>query len=194
MGGIRQTASGLRRLPLLVWVGASAVVLIGLTGAFGGFAPALDHGRVARPGEEILLQRWHVHVDDAALVDDSLEGQEPDPRIRLTVRLEFLGTESECCLTDGMLEARYAGVVTDGPWAVYEELRSSNQDFDPDVPTTRVLDFPLDGPDVPPSAPETVDVVVRDERPSSSPLWATWIPSAAVATVELPVSDLRRRR
>lgn len=194
MSGIRRTRRGLRRLPLLVWVGALVAVLVGLTGALGGFAPALDHGRPIGAGEEITIQRWHVHVDDAVLVDDSYASNDPDPRIRVTLRLEFLGEASECCLSDRLLEVRYAGAVATNPWAVSEELRSATLDFDPDVATTRVLEFSVSDVTVPAPAPDTVEVVVRDERPGRSPLWPIWSASTAVASVELPVTDLRRRR
>lgn len=108
--------------------------------------------------------------------------------------MEFAGTKSECCLNDRMLTVRYAGASVDTPWAVYGELRSSDADFDPDVPTTRVLDFALEGVDVSQHVPETAEVVVRDERPNPSPFWGGWIASTAVASVEVPVADVRARR
>ena len=193
MSGFRRTTARLRRLPLLVWAGALVVVLIGLTAALGGFAPALDHGRPVAAGERITLQRRHLQIDDAVLVDDNYEGENPDPRIWLTVQVEFLGQESTCCMSDGLIEVRYAGAVADHASGVYGELRSPTLDFDPDVPTTRMLEFSVSDVAVPTPAPETVEVVVRDERPGTV-LWPIWSAGSAVATVELPVTDLRGRR
>ena len=190
MTDLERMAAALRRLPLLVWVGALVIVLGGLTAALGGFASAPDRGRPVEVGEEILLHRWRVHVDEAQLLDDTYQDQ--DPRIRLTVRLEFIGRETECCLSDGMLEVRYAGHTSADPLDVYTEPRSI-LGFDPDVPTTRPFDFRLMTSDLPAAPPDSVQVVVRDERPNRSLLWKTWVASHAVASVEVPCPDDRRR-
>jgi len=190
---VTRMAAGLRRLPLLVWVGALAIVLVGLTAALGGFAPAPDKGRPVAVGEEILLHRWRVHVDGAQLLDDTYENQPRDPRIRLTVRLEFVGEETECCLNDGMLEVRYAGYTADHPNVAYVEPRRTGG-FDPDVPTTQHFEFWLKTDDPLTTPPDSVEVVVRDERPSRSPLWKSWVVSHAVASVTVPCPDDRRRR
>ena len=191
MTDIKRLAAALRRLPLLVWVAALVIVMVGLTAAVGGFAPAPDRGRPVEAGEEILLHRWRVHVDEAQLLDDTY--QDRDPRIRLTVRMEFLGRQTECCLSDGMLEVRYAGHTSDDPLDVYTEPRSI-LGFDPDVPTTHLFDFRLLTSDLPAVPPGSVQVVVRDERPNRSPLWKSWVVSHAVASVEVPCPDERRRR
>ncbi|HYI58811.1 MAG TPA: hypothetical protein VEX66_11625 [Microlunatus sp.] len=190
---VTRTAARLRRLPLLVWVGALVIVLVGLTAALGGFAPAPDRGRPVEVGEEILLHRWRVHIDGAQLLDDTYENQARDPRIRLTVRLEFVGQESECCLNDGMLEVRYAGRTADHPNVAYIEPRRTGG-FDPDVPTTQHFDFYLKTEDPLATPPDSVEVVVRDERPNRSPLWKSWVVSHAVASVQVPCPDERRRR
>jgi hypothetical protein len=193
MAGVGQLGRRLRRLPLLAWVGALAIVLVGLTATLGGFAEAPDHGRPVGPGEEILLTRWRVHIDRATLIDETYDGQQPDPRIRLEVRLEFTGEQTECCLTDGVLEVRYAGRTQDNVIDDYGEPRSI-LGFDPGVVASHVLLFQLEPVELPAPVPDRVAVVVRDERPSRSPIWTGWQVSHAVASVDLPCPDERRRR
>jgi hypothetical protein len=183
----------LRRLPPAVWVAAVLVVAGGLIAALGGFAPGQDRGRAVAPGEQILLQRWHVSVERATLVDDSYPGSDPDPRLRIRLRTEFTGDKTLCCLSERMLEVRYAGQVVTRSWPADGELRSS-LGFDPGVEVTRVLEFPLEPERFPAAPPDRVQVVVRDERPSRSLILTDWAVAGAVATVELPCPDERARR
>ena len=177
----------------MLWVLAVLVVVTGLIGAFGGFAPSQDRGRVVPPGEQVLLQRWRVHVDRAALVDDSYPGSDPSPRLRIAVRTEFTGDETLCCLSERMLEVRYAGQVVTRNWPADGELRAS-LGFDPGVETSRTLEFPLDPGGFLAAPPDRVQVVVRDERPSRSVILTDWAVAGAVATVDLPCPDERERR
>lgn len=186
-------AARLRRLPPAVWVGAVLVVVTGLVAAFGGFAPGLDRGPVVAPGEQILLQRWRVHVDRAALVDDSYVGSEPRPRVRIRLRLEFIGHETICCQSERMIEVRYAGQAVTQNWPADGELRSS-LGFDPGVEVTVAADFPLAFEGFPATPPDRVEVVVRDERRSRSLILTEWVASDAAATVVLSCPDERVRR
>lgn len=183
----------LRRLPLLVWVAALVTVLVGLTAALGGLGSAPDRGWPVAPGEEILLTRWRIHVDRAALVDESYAGQQRDPRIRVELRIEFIADETECCLTDRMLEVRYAGRTSVHPLDDYRDPRSILH-FDPDVVAAHVLLFRIEPVDLPTPVPDRVEVVVRDERRTSSPIWSEWVAGYAAASVDLPCPDERRRR
>lgn len=193
MARVGRYSARLRLLPPALWVGALVVVLVGLTAAFGGFAPAPDRGRPVEAGEQILLQRWRIHVDHAVLVDHSLDGQDPAPRIQLVVRTEFTGDQTLCCLTEGLLEVRYAGRVATRVMTPSSEPRSI-LGFDPGVEVTRTLEFPIDPVDLPTPAPRRVEVVVRDERPSRSLILEDWVLAAAVATVEMNCPDERARR
>ena len=114
----------LRRLPSVVWLVAVLVVVTGLVAASGGFAPGRDRGRPTAAGEQILLQRWRVHVDRAALVDDSYPGSDPSPRLRVRLRTEFTGDETLCCLSERMIEVRYAGQTVTRHWSAPGELRT----------------------------------------------------------------------
>jgi hypothetical protein len=185
--------AALRRLPVAAWLLAVALALIGTVAVFGGFAPAPDRGRPVEVGEEIALQRWRVHVDRAALVDDSYEGQERDPRIRVSLRLEFVGAETECCLSEGLFEVRYAGQAVTRTLSSPGELRSA-LNHDPGVDTTRSLDFPLEAEALPGALPGRVEVVVRDERPGRSLILQEWVVTHAVAAVDLRCPDQRTRR
>lgn len=186
-------AARLRRLPPLVWVLAVLLLLSALVAAFGGFAPGQDRGRAVAPGEQILLQRWHLSVDHAALVDDSYAGSDPSPRLRIRLRTEFLGDETLCCLSERMVEVRYAGQAVTRSWPADGELRSS-LGFDPGVEVTRTLEFPLEPGGFLAAPPDRVQVVVRDERPSRSLILTEWAVTGAVATVDLPCPDERERR
>lgn len=186
-------AARLRRLPPVVLVLAVLLVVSGLVAVLGGFAPGQDRGRDATPGEQILLQRWRVHVDRAALVDDSYAGSEPRPRVRIRLRLEFIGHETICCLAERMVEVRYAGQVVTQNWPADGELRSS-LGFDPGVEVTVAADFPLAFEGLPATPPDRVEVVVRDERPSRSLILTDWAASDAAATVVLSCPDERVRR
>ncbi len=186
-------AGWLRRLPPLVWVTAVAVVAIGLTAALGGFAPAPDHGRPVEAGERVLTQRWQIRVDRAALIDDSYPGQDPDPRIRVWLRTRYTGDESLCCLTERMIEVRYAGQSLTRIWASPLDPRST-LGYDPDVEVARVLEFPLEHDVLPTTLPDRVEVVIRDERPSRSLILTDWVVAPALAEVDLACPDERSQR
>lgn len=123
-------AARLRGLPPLVWVVAVLIVVTGLVAACGGFAPGQDRGRPVAAGEQILLQRWRLQVDRAALVDDSYPGSDPAPRLQIRLRTEFTGHETLCCLSERMIEVRYGGQTVTRNWPAAGELRSG-LGFDP---------------------------------------------------------------
>lgn len=183
----------LRRLPSVVWLVAVLVVVTGLVAASGGFAPGRDRGRPTAAGEQILLQRWRVHVDRAALVDDSYPGSDPSPRLQVRLRTEFTGDETLCCLSERMIEVRYAGQTVTRHWSAPGELRTS-LGFDPGVEVARTVEFPLESDGLPANPPERVEVVVRDERPSRSLILTDWAVAGAAAVVDLPCPDERVRR
>jgi hypothetical protein len=172
---------------------AVGTVTVGLVAALGGFAPALDRGRLVGPGEQILTQRWQIHVDSARLLDDTPEPNEPKPVVEVRLRMEFTGEKTVCCLAERMLEVRYAGQAVTTMWASYEDPRSSGG-HDPLVESSRVLEFPLDAARLPRDLPAGVQVVVRDERPPRSLILEEWGVAGAVATVALPCPDERTRR
>lgn len=180
-----------RRLPPVTWVLAVAAVVVGLVAALGGFAPARDVGRPTPAGEQVQTSRWRIQVDRAALVD--LGTSDPEPRIRVWLRTEFLGDETLCCLLDGMLEVRYADQVITRIWSAPDDPRSL-LNFDPAVEVARVLDFPLDGTRMPTAPPGTVELVIRDERPSRSLILTDWELGSAVAGVLLACPDERAAR
>lgn len=188
VGGLRAWS---RRLPPVVWVLAVAVVVVGLVAALGGFTPAQDVGRPTSAGEPVQTTRWRIQVDRAALVD--LGTSDPDPRVRVWLRTEFVGDETLCCLLDGMLEVRYADQVLTRIWSSPDDPRSL-LGFDPSVEVSRVLDFPLDATRLPTAPPATADVVIRDERPSRSLILTDWELGAVVAGVVLECPDQRAAR
>lgn len=180
-------------MPPLLWVLAVATVTVGLVAALGGFAPALDRGRLVGAGEQIITQRWLVRVDHARLVDDSPEPNEPRPMVEVRLRIEFTGEETECCLADRLLEVRYAGQAVTTTWSSVEDPRSSIG-YDPRVEVARVFEFPLDHRSLPATPPTGVEVVVRDERRSRSLIIDNWVATTATATARLPCPDERVRR
>lgn len=186
-------AARLRGLPPVVWVVAALIVVTGLVAAFGGFSPDQDRGRPVAAGEQILLQRWRLQVDRAALVDDSYPGSDPAPRLQIRLRTEFTGHETLCCLSERMIEVRYAGQTVTRNWPAAGELRSG-LGFDPGVEVARTVEFPLEPGALPTELPERVEVVVRDERPSRSLFLTDWAVAGAAATVDLPCPDERARR
>ena len=191
MTGTSRVTGALRRLRPLVWVLTVAVVVTGLLSALGGFAPASDRGRPVAPGDQILTHRWRLHIDDAALVDDSPPNADPDPVIRVRLRTEFTGTETLCCLSERMLEVRFGGQVVTRTRTADEDVRS-NLGYDPGVMVGRILEFPLDA--LPDPLPDRVEVIVRDERPSRGLILDDWRVTHAVAGVDLPCPDDRERR
>jgi hypothetical protein len=193
MTGTSRVAGPLRRLPPVLWVLAVAVVAAGLVSALGGFAPASDRGRSVAPGDQILTQRWRLHIDDAALVDDSPPNADPDPAIRVRVRTEFTGTKTLCCLSERMLGVRFGGQVVTRTRTADEDVRST-LGYDPGVLVARVLEFPLESDALPDPLPDRVEVIVRDERPSRSLILDDWRVTHAVAGVDLPCADDRARR
>ena len=186
-------AARLRRLPPLVWVVAVALVATGLVSALGGFAPASDRGRPVAPGDEILTQRWRLHIDAAALVDDTPANADPDPVIRVRLRTEFTGPKTLCCLSERMLEVRFGGQVVTRTRTADEDSRST-LGYDPEVMVARVLEFPLESSTLPDPLPDRVEVIVRDERRSRSLILDDWRVTHAVAGVDLPCPDDRERR
>ena len=193
MTGTSRVAGPLRRLPPVLWVLAVAVVAAGLVSALGGFAPASDRGRSVAPGDQILTHRWRLHIDDAALVDDSPSNADPDPVIRVRLRTEFTGTKTLCCLSERMLEVRFGGQVVTRTRTADEDVRST-LGYDPGVLVARVLEFPLESDALPDPLPDRVEVIVRDERPSRSLILDDWRVTHAVAGVDLPCADDRARR
>lgn len=181
----------LRRLPPVFWVLSVAVVVTGLIAALGGFASAPDSGRPAVADEQILTTRWRIQVDRAALVDVGVG--DPESRIRVWMRTEFVGDETLCCLTDGMLEVRYAGQTLTRIWSSEEDPRSL-LGFDPGVQVDRVLDFPLEEGRAPAAPPPEVVLVIRGERPSRSVILTDWELGSAVADVVLACPDERTGR
>ena len=191
MTGTSRVTGPLRRLPPLVWVLAVVVVVTGLVSALGGFAPASDRGRPVAPGDQILTHRWQLHIDQAALVDDSPPNGDPDPVIRVRLRTEFTGTKTLCCLSERMLEVRFGDQVVTRTRTANEDVRST-LGYDPGVMVSRVLEFPLDA--LPDPLPDSVEVIIRDERRSRSLILDDWRVTHAVAGVDLPCPDDRARR
>jgi hypothetical protein len=193
MTGTSRVTGTLRRLHPLLWVLAAAVVATGLVSALGGFAPASDRGRPVAPGDQILTQRWRLHIDAASLVDDSPPNADPDPVIRVRLRTEFTGTETLCCLSERMLEVRFGGRVVTRTQTADEDARST-LGYDPGVMVARVLEFPLESGALPDPLPDRVEIIVRDERRSRSLILDDWRVTHAVAGVDLPCPDDRERR
>lgn len=171
---------------------AVVVVATGVVSALGGFAPVPDRGRPVAPGDQILTQRWRLHIDDAALVDDSPPTADPQPVIRVRLRTEFTGAETLCCLSERMLEVRFGGQVVTRTRTAVGDVRS-NLGYDPRVLVARVLEFPLESQALPDPLPDTVEVIVRDERRTRSLILDDWRVSNAAAGVVLPCPDERVR-
>ena len=92
-----------------------------------------------------------------------------------------------------MIELRYAGQSLTRIWASPLDPRST-LGHDPDVEVARVLEFPLEHESLPPTLPDQVEVVIRDERRSRSLILDDWRVTRAAAGLDLPCPDERARR
>lgn len=161
----------------------------------GGFRPA---DRLAGPraelGETLELRRWTITVHRVALVDTSLEDYEQDPAFRVWARIVLTDDESQDFLPDGLIGVRVPGEPQPGTFGYQNQDRGMG--FDPDVPREVIFDYKWPDADEPRHlpAPDTVTVVVRDERWSYNYVWGDELKVGDPAgLITVPVDDRRKR-